>query len=353
MSAHVGDLDSVLSVEVFRRAIDDLVEFFQATPDAVVCDLHPDYASTRHAERLSARWDVPLLRVQHHHAHVAACMAEHGLRGPVLGFSWDGTGYGPDGTVWGGEALVCEGAEYRRVAHLRTFALPGGDRAVARAAPLGPGPAVRDFRRKQAEQYAAEWFKPASRHAAVDVDAAASTRRGPAAWAGCSTPWRRSAGCRRSSVSRARRPWRWSLPPTRANGELTAVDIARGQLHLAMLARLTAAGERAAASPTGGRLGAAGPRRVGRSRRRRAGFADQRPLPQRPGRHGRGDRPICRRPRLPIVLTGGCFQNALLTARVRSGCRRPASGCILIIRFRRATAASPWGRCSSPCNELG
>ncbi len=150
MSAHVGDLDSVSSVEVFRRAIDDLLDFFQTTPDAVVCDLHPDYASTRHAEQLAARWGVPLLRVQHHHAHVAACMAEHGLHGPVLGFSWDGTGYGPDGTVWGGEALVCEGAEYRRAAHLRTFALPGGDRAVARAASLGLGAVVRDLRRASA-----------------------------------------------------------------------------------------------------------------------------------------------------------------------------------------------------------
>lgn len=130
MSAHVGDLDSVPSVAVFRRAIDDLVEFFQASPDGVACDLHPDYASTQYAEQLAARWGVPLLRVQHHHAHVAACMAEHQLRGPVLGFSWDGTGYGPDGTVWGGEALVCEGASYRRVGHLRTFSLPGGDRAV-------------------------------------------------------------------------------------------------------------------------------------------------------------------------------------------------------------------------------
>lgn len=116
LSAHIGDLDSVLSVDVFRRAIDDLVEFFQAQPAAIVCDLHPDYASTRHAETLSLRWDVPLLRVQHHHAHVAACMAEHGLPGPVLGFSWDGTGYGPDGTIWGGEALWCEGGEFRRAA---------------------------------------------------------------------------------------------------------------------------------------------------------------------------------------------------------------------------------------------
>ena len=157
MSAHVGDLDSVLSVEVFRRAIDDLLEFFQATPDAVVCDLHPDYASTRHAERLAARWDVPLLRVQHHHAHVAACMAEHGLQGPVLGFSWDGTGYGPDGTVWGGEALLCEGAEFRRAAHLRTFALPGGDRAVRepRRSALG---VLFEILGPRAAEHAAAWF---------------------------------------------------------------------------------------------------------------------------------------------------------------------------------------------------
>ncbi len=157
MSAHVGDLDNVLSVGVFRRAIDDLLKFFQAAPDVVACDLHPDYASTQHAERLSARWGVPLRRVQHHHAHVAACMAEHGLPGPVLGFSWDGTGYGPDGTVWGGEALVCEGAEYRRVAHLRTFALPGGDRAVRqpRRSALG---VLFELLGQDAAELAAAWF---------------------------------------------------------------------------------------------------------------------------------------------------------------------------------------------------
>ncbi len=159
LSAHVGDLESTLSIEVFRRAIDDLLDFYRATPEIVACDLHPDYASTRHAELLAARWDVPLVRVQHHHAHVAACMAEHGLQGPVLGFAWDGTGYGPDGTVWGGETLLCEGAEYRRVAHLRTFALPGGDRAVRepRRSALGLlfelfGPA--------AAEHAADWFRP-------------------------------------------------------------------------------------------------------------------------------------------------------------------------------------------------
>jgi hydrogenase maturation protein HypF len=158
MSAHVGDLDSVLSVEVFRRAIDDLLEFFQTTPGVVVCDLHPDYASTRHAEQLAARWAVPLVRVQHHHAHVAACMAEHGLPGPVLGFSWDGTGYGPEGTIWGGEALVCERATYRRAAHLRTFALPGGDRAAREPRRSALGVLFEIFG-EGARQFAADWFR--------------------------------------------------------------------------------------------------------------------------------------------------------------------------------------------------
>ena len=139
LSPHVGDLDNVLSVEVHRRAIRDLVDFFRTTPEWVACDLHPDYASTRHAEALAAKWDVPLVRVQHHHAHVAACIAEHGLEGPVLGLAWDGTGFGTDGSVWGGEALVCQHADFTRVAHLRSFALPGGDRAVRqpRRAALG------------------------------------------------------------------------------------------------------------------------------------------------------------------------------------------------------------------------
>ena len=127
LSQHIGDLDSPFSLGVFRQAIDDLLEFFAVRPQAVACDLHPDYASTRYAKELSRRWSIPIVRVQHHHAHVAACMAEHGLKDPVLGFAWDGTGYGPDGTIWGGEALLCHGAEYYRVAHLRTFPLPGGD----------------------------------------------------------------------------------------------------------------------------------------------------------------------------------------------------------------------------------
>lgn len=159
LSAHIGDLESTASIDVFRRAIDDLLEFYKTTPKIIACDLHPDYASTRHAEELATRLSVPLVRVQHHHAHVTACMAEHDLQGPVLGFAWDGTGYGPDGTVWGGEILLCEDAEYHRAAHLRTFALPGGDRAAHEPRRSAIGLLYEIFG-PQAAEYARDLFAP-------------------------------------------------------------------------------------------------------------------------------------------------------------------------------------------------
>jgi hydrogenase maturation protein HypF len=157
MSPHIGDLDNILSVQVFQRAIKDLVGFFAVKPDVVVCDMHPDYASTREAESLAAEWDAPLLRVQHHHAHAAAAMAEHGLKGPALALTWDGTGYGLDGTIWGGEVLRCEGSEFSRVSHLRTFALPGGDKAMhePRRSALG---LLYEVLGKEAGRFAAIWF---------------------------------------------------------------------------------------------------------------------------------------------------------------------------------------------------
>jgi hydrogenase maturation protein HypF len=92
----------------------------------VVCDLHPDYASTQWAEKSG----LPIIRVQHHQAHVAACAAENNVEGPYLGISWDGTGYGLDGAIWGGEFFRVDANKYDRIAHLRPFALPGGDAAV-------------------------------------------------------------------------------------------------------------------------------------------------------------------------------------------------------------------------------
>lgn len=130
MSQHLGDLSSVEGADLLARTVEDMLAFFGATPGRIACDLHPDYTSTRLAERLAAAWNVPLLRVQHHHAHGAACAAEHGLTGPVLALAWDGTGLGSDGTLWGGEALRLEGARFTRVGHLKPFPLPGGEAAV-------------------------------------------------------------------------------------------------------------------------------------------------------------------------------------------------------------------------------
>jgi hydrogenase maturation protein HypF len=158
VSQHVGDLDNVASADVHRQCIDDLLKFFRVTPEAVACDRHPDYTSTRYAEELASQWGVPLVRVQHHHAHVAACTAEHGLAGPVLGLSWDGTGYGTDGTVWGGEALECDSSvDFRRIAHLRTFALAGGDRAVREPRRSALGILFEVFG-PEAAAHAAKWF---------------------------------------------------------------------------------------------------------------------------------------------------------------------------------------------------
>ena len=139
VSQHLGDLHDAAGTLLLERTVADLLRCFDTTPERIACDLHPDYASTRLAERLAAAWSVPLERVQHHHAHVAACMAEHGLTGPLLGLAWDGVGLGTDGRLWGGEALIVTGAAFRRVAHLRPFRLPGGERALRepRRAALG------------------------------------------------------------------------------------------------------------------------------------------------------------------------------------------------------------------------
>lgn len=126
LSQHIGDLETLEARGAFERAIDDLCRLYSFKPEAVACDLHPDYASTRWAEKSG----LPIIRVQHHQAHVAACAAENGVEGDYLGISWDGTGYGLDGAIWGGEVFRVSGNTYDRIAHLRPFQLPGGDAAV-------------------------------------------------------------------------------------------------------------------------------------------------------------------------------------------------------------------------------
>jgi len=125
-SQHIGDLDHPLSLEALQRTVADYERLYGLRPEAVACDLHPDYATTRLAEASG----LEVIRVQHHHAHVAAVMAEHDLEGEVLGVAWDGTGLGTDGTIWGGEFLRSTAVRFWRVAALRPFWLPGGEAAA-------------------------------------------------------------------------------------------------------------------------------------------------------------------------------------------------------------------------------
>ncbi len=127
MSPHLGTLGPRRVLELLEREIESLCTVYDARPDGIVCDAHPDLVSSWVARSLSRRWGVPLRRVHHHHAHIAAVCAEHGVDGPVIGFAWDGVGLGPDGGVWGGEVLRVDGASCERLAHLAPFALPGGD----------------------------------------------------------------------------------------------------------------------------------------------------------------------------------------------------------------------------------
>jgi len=130
MSQYIGDLDTKESLEVFLQLMRDFEMLYQFRPKAIACDLHPRYLSTQLAEERAERDGLPLFKVQHHHAHLASLLAEKGIQNRVLGVTWDGTGYGVDGTVWGGEFLFGEPSSFERVAHLRTFPLPGGDKAI-------------------------------------------------------------------------------------------------------------------------------------------------------------------------------------------------------------------------------
>jgi hydrogenase maturation protein HypF len=134
ISQHIGDLETEAAYEAFRRVIADFEKLYESEPAILAVDAHPDYLSTKYAleRRSSPGPDGPprLVTVQHHLAHVLSCMAENQLSPPVLGISWDGTGYGLDGTVWGGEFFVVTERAWERLACLRPFPLPGGERAV-------------------------------------------------------------------------------------------------------------------------------------------------------------------------------------------------------------------------------
>lgn len=130
VSHHLGDLDHYEAYRAFVKDVALYEELFDNKPQLLVHDLHPDYASTNYARARSAAEGIPLLPVQHHHAHMASCMAENGLTGPVIGVSFDGTGYGTDGAIWGGEFLLGDYVQSRRAAHLRYVGMPGGAQVI-------------------------------------------------------------------------------------------------------------------------------------------------------------------------------------------------------------------------------
>jgi hydrogenase maturation protein HypF len=132
VSQHIGDMENYETLESFEEAIDHFQELFRVQPQAIAYDMHPDYMASRYALKRAQIEGLPAVAVQHHHGHIAACMAEHRLSGerPVIGIAFDGTGYGEDGAIWGGEFLLADYQGYRRLFHLAYVPLVGGEAAV-------------------------------------------------------------------------------------------------------------------------------------------------------------------------------------------------------------------------------
>ena len=130
LSPYIGDLKNAETFEHYAQAMQTYERLFRLTPSLYVCDLHPDYLSTGEAGRRATSGHVPLIQVQHHWAHMASCMADNGLAAPCFGIIWDGTGLGTDGNIWGGEFLIGDYKSFRRAGSVRPIFLPGGDRAA-------------------------------------------------------------------------------------------------------------------------------------------------------------------------------------------------------------------------------
>ena len=130
VSQFFGDMDTVENQQIYEENIKRMADLFRIRPQAVVCDMHPLYQPTIFAEQYAKERGLPLLKVQHHHAHVASVMAENNLEGKVIGVSFDGTGYGTDGAIWGGEFLLCEDGAFERMAHLKYVDMIGGDSSM-------------------------------------------------------------------------------------------------------------------------------------------------------------------------------------------------------------------------------
>ncbi len=128
-SPYIGDVSDLRTVEVLESSIERMKNLLEINPEVVACDLHPRYQTTKLAEKISSALDVPLIKIQHHYAHILSCLAENNFHGEVIGVAFDGTGYGLDGTIWGGEFFLCDTKNFERAASIKPFTQAGGDKS--------------------------------------------------------------------------------------------------------------------------------------------------------------------------------------------------------------------------------
>lgn len=139
LSQHIGDMKNFETLNFYEETIEHYKNIFGIVPKKIVCDLHPDYMSTEYAKSISKSMGIPLYRVQHHHAHMTSCMADNNIDMNVIGIIWDGTGYGRDGSIWGGEFLTGDFKSFERLGTIEKIPLPGGDKAVKEIERIGDG----------------------------------------------------------------------------------------------------------------------------------------------------------------------------------------------------------------------
>jgi len=130
LSQHIGDMENEETLEHFANTIELFEKLFRLEPEIIAYDMHPEYLSTKYALQVGLERGLGLIPVQHHHAHIVSCLVENKVKGPVIGVAFDGTGYGTDGTIWGGEFLLCDFRSFQRVGHLEYVPLPGGEAAI-------------------------------------------------------------------------------------------------------------------------------------------------------------------------------------------------------------------------------
>ncbi len=296
ISQHIGDLETSQASTAFERVVESLKELYEAKPETVACDLHSNYISTEYANRVCA----DPVRVQHHYAHVLACMAENEVQAPALGVAWDGSGWGPDGTVWGGEFLKIDEYGYIRATRLRPMRLAGSERAVRE--PRRCGLALL-YEAQGEEIFEREELNPVRAFSTADRRIVAKMLR-----QGLNSPWTSSAGRLFDAVASLIGVRQVSRYEGQAAMELEwlaaqSTDTGVYEFDLAEPANLEAASELDWAPMVCGLLGdvARNVKQQTMAKKFHNTLAEM--IARVAGEHA-GE---------PVVLSGGCFQNRLLT----------------------------------------